>query len=153
MKAYHCEGCGSLVFFDNVSCIKRGRVLGFLPDYGELSALEPAENGHWKALRDSGNPRLYRSCNNGQQHQICNWLVAAEDANPFCVSCRLNETIPNLEVAGNRSRWHRLEQAKRRLIYTILSLGLPMGCVPPNSGPGDQRSRAITASGQIEKSA
>ena len=32
MKAFHCDHCGSLVFFENVQCVRCGRGLGFLPD-------------------------------------------------------------------------------------------------------------------------
>jgi hypothetical protein len=52
-------------------------------------------------------------------------MVPVEDPNPLCVSCRLNEIIPNLSQSGNLERWHKLEIAKRRVIYTILRLNLP----------------------------
>jgi hypothetical protein len=34
--------------------------------------------------------------------------------------------VPNLEVPEHREAWYRLEVAKRRLVYTLLSLGLPL---------------------------
>jgi hypothetical protein len=34
--------------------------------------------------------------------------------------------IPDLSVDENRSRWYKLERAKRRLIYTLLTLRLPI---------------------------
>jgi len=36
------------------------------------------------------------------RHQVCNWLVPGDDANPACVSCRLNDMIPDLTVGNNR---------------------------------------------------
>jgi hypothetical protein len=135
MKTYHCDGCGSLVFFDNVSCVMCGLALGYLPALSDLSALQPAENGTWRALAPSANNQLYRQCTNGQQHQVCNWMVAVKSSDPFCISCRLNEMIPSLEIHGNRERWHRLEMAKRRVIYTILQLDLPMDAVPGTDRP------------------
>jgi hypothetical protein len=126
LKAFHCDGCGNLVFFENVKCVKCGHVLGFLPSSGELAALEPAESGAWRALAHGQNDRLYHFCNNGQQHEVCNWMVAANDPNSFCISCRLNALIPDLSQPGNLDRWHKLEMAKRRVIYTIMRLGLPM---------------------------
>jgi hypothetical protein len=63
-------------------------------------------------------------------------MVPADDPSRFCISCRLNEMIPDLQVPGNRERWHRLEKAKRRVIYTILQLGLPMTSVPDTNLPG-----------------
>jgi hypothetical protein len=38
----------------------------------------------------------------------------------------LNDTIPNLNVPGNESRWARVEAAKRRMLYTLLALKLPV---------------------------
>ena len=58
-----------------------------------------------------------------------------DDPNPFCISCRLNKVVPDLKVAGNHERWHKLELAKRRIIYTILRLGLPMEAVPAENRP------------------
>jgi hypothetical protein len=136
MKAYHCDSCGSLVFFDNVSCVKCGHALGFLPAVGGLSAFEPVGNGAWKSLAPRATDHLYRQCINGQQHGVCNWMIEADDPTPFCVSCRLNEMIPNLESPGNRERWHRLEMAKHRVIYTLLQQGLPMDGVAGENRPG-----------------
>ena len=52
--------------------------------------------------------------------------MLAEDANPLCVSCRLTRVIPDLEKSENRQAWYRLEVAKRRLIFTLLQLRLPI---------------------------
>jgi hypothetical protein len=123
MKTFCCDHCGSLVFFENVKCVKCGHVLGFLPDILDLSALELHSPGVWRALARPVRGRLYRPCENGQEHDVCNWLVPENDREPLCASCRLNQTIPDLSVAGNLSRWFKMEQAKRRLIYTLLQLG------------------------------
>jgi hypothetical protein len=53
----------------------------------------------------------------------CNWL--APDGGD-CLSCRTSRVIPALSKAVNRGRWRRLEHAKRRLIYDLLNLGLPV---------------------------
>jgi hypothetical protein len=124
MRIFHCA-CGAPVFFENVTCIGCRRDLGFLPDLLLLSAVEPANGaGEWKALAAEGG--LYRRCENYTRHGVCNWMVGASDGAAFCVSCRLNETIPNLDDATNRSSWAHLEAAKRRLVYSLLRLGLPL---------------------------
>ena len=132
MKTFHCEACGNLVFFENVQCVKCGHALGFLPPTGELSALEAADDGTWRPLAAGSGHQLYRACLNGRDHRVCNWMVPASDSNPFCVSCRLNQTIPDLSVAGNQERWYKLEKAKRRIIYTITKLRLPMASAENN---------------------
>ncbi len=135
MKPFHCDACGGLVFFENNTCGKCGHPLGFLPALLDLSALEPAEGDAFRALAPAARDQTYRRCANGLQHDICNWLVPAEDAEPFCVACRLNEMVPDLSVGGNRERWYLLECAKRRLIYTLLKLRLPLDAVATEGRP------------------
>jgi hypothetical protein len=125
MKTFYCDVCGALVFFENVQCLKCDHALGFLPDVLDLSALEPESNDTWRALSPSAPGKAYRNCTNGREHEVCNWLVPIEDPEPFCASCRLNDVIPDLSDAHNRHRWFKLEQAKRRLVYTLFRLGLP----------------------------
>jgi hypothetical protein len=62
-------------------------------------------------------------------------MVPAEEAAPFCIACRLNNLIPDLQVAGNLERWHKLELAKRRIIYGLLCLQLPLDGVPEEERP------------------
>jgi hypothetical protein len=134
MKTFHCDVCGSLVFFENVCCVHCGHTLGFLPDVLDLSAVEHESPERQRALAPAAANRTYRVCTNSIQHSVCNWLIPDHEPNAFCAACRLNEVIPDLSVAGNLSRWHRLELAKRRLVYTLLKLGLPM-----DEGRGEYR--------------
>lgn len=53
----------------------------------------------------------------------CNWSVVDH---PFCASCRLTRTIPNLGSNRNVMLWKRVETAKRRLVYDLARLGLPL---------------------------
>jgi hypothetical protein len=62
-------------------------------------------------------------------------MIEGNDTNSFCISCRLNTLIPNLSVPGNIDRWQKLEMAKRRIIYTIMRLGLPMEGAPQENRP------------------
>lgn len=50
-------------------------------------------------------------------------MVPADESG-FCVACRLNEVIPDLSSPANLALWGRLEAAKRRLVYSLLALGL-----------------------------
>lgn len=126
MKIFRCDGCGSLVFFENVKCLKCGHALGFLPLPAEMSALDPLPDGTWRALAPDQPDQRYRLCENDRRHGVCNWMVPVNNTDKFCISCGLNELIPNLSAPENLSRWHKLERAKRRIIYTIMRLGLPI---------------------------
>lgn len=51
-------------------------------------------------------------------------MVAADDPEDFCRSCRLNDVIPNLADDRRLKLWYEVEKAKRRLMFTLMRLGL-----------------------------
>lgn len=123
MQVFECQHCGQLLYFENTRCERCGHPLGYLPERSVLSALAPEGGGWWRPLAALEQP--VRFCANAA-HQACNWLVPAAGPNAFCSACRLNRTIPDLGVAENLQRWQRLEAAKRRLVYGLLRLQLPL---------------------------
>ncbi len=127
MHTFHCA-CDAPVFFGSVSCLGCGRDLGFEPDRRALVTLEAADDHSPRTYRVLGedSARRYRRCENGTRHGVCNWLVDAAHANPLCIACRLNRTIPNLDDPRNARRWAALESAKRRLLWGLLELGVPV---------------------------
>ncbi len=122
MKTWQCQ-CGNRIFFENTLCHSCNSEVGFLADEGVLSALVPIDASHWKSTY---NQRVYRKCQNSFKNTGCNWMVAETDSSSFCLSCRLSEIIPDLGKPGNIDRWNQIEQAKRRLIYSLYRLGLPL---------------------------
>jgi hypothetical protein len=98
------------------------RQLGFDPVQMKILALEAATNGR---LTTPGGV-VYRRCNNFHRYYNCNWLLAQEDAENLCFSCRMNELIPALDRPDNLKLWTRMEEAKRRLLYSLLSFELPL---------------------------
>ena len=126
MRIFDCQ-CGATIFFDNTHCLACHRELGYLPDERTLSSLEPSEGGAlWRALAARPDSNVYRKCRNYADENVCNWMVAQGDTSPFCVACRLNDTIPLLDHPANRVYWARLEASKRYLVYSLLELGLPL---------------------------
>jgi hypothetical protein len=101
-------------------------MLGYLPELICMSALEPVDNERWRSLAPVAEGRLFKQCQNYRQAKVCNWMVPAESAEPFCPACRLNRTIPDLNQPGHFDCWQRMESAKRRLIYSLINLGLPL---------------------------
>jgi hypothetical protein len=123
MKLFVCQACGQVLYFENVRCEHCGHALGYLPDWGTLSALEPLPDGNFTALAMPEWP--YKFCTN-YQHGVCNWMVPAGNASGFCAACRHNRLIPDLSIEGNNQLWARIEAAKHRLFYSLLKLGLPL---------------------------
>ncbi|MBU9196748.1 zinc-binding metallopeptidase family protein [Burkholderia gladioli] len=127
MKTFHCGNCGQLVFFENVRCERCEAPLGYLPEVGEVGAFEiDASSGQWRSLHPSVAGQLYRPCHNYSVENVCNWMVPADSPASYCESCSLTETIPDLSNPDNRPLWYRTEAAKRRLVYTLTMLGLPV---------------------------
>ncbi len=150
MKTFRCQRCGQSIYFENSQCTQCGATLGFLPDQMRLSALIEGDGG-WippeETTASASRPRraraalaaprliqpvaampkkLYRKCGNYEQHDICNWMVPADEADALCPACRPNQVIPNLTRPGNLDKWFRIECSKRRLFYGLMRLELPV---------------------------
>ena len=115
MKNFTCA-CGQTLFFENTRCLNCERQVGFDSATFTMQPIEQAGDG------SSASVRL---CQNSADYDVCNWLVTEPDEQ-YCISCRLNHTIPNLMLPKRRRWWKSMEYAKRRLIYSLLSLGLPV---------------------------
>src|SRR5258708_3327146 len=121
MRHYQCT-CGNILFFDNSACLQCGNQVGYDPAGDQMVGLtDDAE---------------FQRCANGLQHGVCNWVVPRNAPEPLCPSCQLNRTIPDLSVPGNVDAWHKIEVAKRRILYTLARLGLT---------PGSKRQAAVDA--------
>lgn len=84
----------------------------------------PVQGSDGELLQAEGRSETYRWCRNHHDYDVCNWLVPSRSSNDYCASCRLNHVIPNLGEPKNLTLWFRMEQAKRRLLYTLFRLGL-----------------------------
>lgn len=119
MRHLTCPACGSRAFFENYACLACGEQIAFSPDDGRMAPMF----GDGAVL----------ACANRNQF-VCNW--ATTDGAPLCRSCRLDSVIPNLSFIGNLDRWRRIEQAKRRVVYDFMRLGLPIAPRGPQDPTG-----------------
>jgi hypothetical protein len=129
MKVFHCDHCDALVFFENIQCVSCGHSLAFLPDVCAIGSLEPLPDGeHLRRLTSSrlAAETQYRLCKNYRDYNVCNWAIPESDEHELCLSCRLTTVIPDLNDTAQRLNWTKLETAKRRLVYTLQQLGLPL---------------------------
>lgn len=123
MKRFNCSQCGQRVFFENLRCERCGSALGFVPQEEAMLSFAVDGQGVWLRLGPAGAAQ--RPCRNYVLENVCNWMVAADDPEPFCTSCRTTHIIPALDHPDKRHAWLVLEQAKRRLFYTLRALKLP----------------------------
>jgi len=143
MKQYACV-CGNCLFFDNSACVKCKRDVGWCPACKGIVALEPAAAGGFVCMNSKCGHALLK-CENYFTHNVCNRCVVAPDlktetagtrtapadgptpVSPLCDYCRFNRTVPDLGVTENKSKWGRIEHAKRRALYDFDYLELPYG--------------------------
>lgn len=131
MKRFQCR-CGSPVFFDSTVCVSCGTLLGFDKETSQLCAVISGPDG--SLVADDG--QSFRPCRNSVEFDACNWLVPLDSNQAYCWGCRFNRTIPDQERPQNRERLRRFEVAKKRLLYTLIQLGLPIasGFADPEDG-------------------
>jgi hypothetical protein len=128
MKLFACTACREIVHFENSQCTHCGHLLAYLPDRSTMAALEPIDEaaGLFAGVGPKSEGARYRLCGNWVDHATCNWAVPDGDTHRFCRSCRLNDVIPNLSDVEAKESWFKLERSKRRLVYTLLELALPV---------------------------
>jgi hypothetical protein len=117
MKLFDCPHCGRRLYFENAQCLNCSNLVLYDPEHARFVL--------------SGADGVFK-CTNADECG-CNWM--AEPGQVFCRACALNQLIPDLSVEGNRARWIRVEAAKKRAVYSLLSFGLP---VAPKQNPTDE---------------
>jgi hypothetical protein len=70
-----------------------------------------------------------KPCRNWSDWNACNWFTAGaiESSSAYCLACGFDEEVPNLADPQRLALWTETERAKRRLIFTLLQLQLPLG--------------------------
>lgn len=126
MKKFQCA-CRQPLFFQNRQCLACGAPVAYDPTSQILAPLKSEVGGHWSLRRESRRPRpLFRFCAQRETAAACNWLVPASSPHDSCLSCRLTRTIPILSRPRNADRLSEIETAKRRVLFGLQGLGLPL---------------------------
>jgi hypothetical protein len=126
MRVFQCA-CGQPLFFDNTRCVNCGRQVAYDPTSCALAAVEPAGAELWVIAGAEGDLQSsFRLCGNRTTAATCNWLVPASEEHALCLSCRLTRTIPSLDRPKNAQRLCELEAAKRRVLFALQNMQLPL---------------------------
>jgi hypothetical protein len=124
MKLFKCDHCSQPVYFENYFCVQCNAVLGFDPVQMDMLSLQTMQDDSYVPYKEDTTTK-YKYCLN-KQYAVCNWLIPADSDSAYCTACNLNHTIPNLEEAGHKEKWARIEAAKHRLVYSLLRFRLPV---------------------------
>jgi hypothetical protein len=106
VRAFTCPHCSALVFFENSVCLTCATAIGY--SRAEGAFVEAADRTR---------------CAN-RSLATCNWF--AEDDGPLCGCCALTRTRPRDDDVEGLEAFALTEAAKRRLVYQLDDLGLPV---------------------------
>jgi hypothetical protein len=109
VRSFACDNCGQLLFFENSVCLRCSAHQTFVPSRLDIAVVDGG-------LRQCGNLGVAR----------CNWAVEEHEAGPLCRSCALTRTRPADDDAAWLAAFGEAETAKRRLLFELLDLGLPL---------------------------
>jgi hypothetical protein len=133
VRAFGCPRCGQLVYFENVECLRCGAGLGFDPEVREMVRVANDRDGDGAGTDAEAEAASvlapdYRCANRFLAG--CNWVLSRPEAGARCRSCRLTRTRPSDADLAREThatdRFVRAEAAKRRLVFQLLELGLPL---------------------------
>lgn len=143
MKTFKCNCTDQLIlFFESSHCLACGRTVGIDDEFDQV---EPYEIDEQSGLfyKAEAPDVFYKKCDNNAQYHVCNGMVnldtfipVADKDEVLCFSCRFNETVPDLSIVEHIPLWKKMETAKRRALYTLKSLSLPLNTTiqEPESG-------------------
>jgi hypothetical protein len=110
VRDFMCPRCGQQLAFENSRCLSCGSEVG----------LDPPTRGF--RLLDAGD---HRRCANNRVAE-CNWVVPVDGTAALCASCVLTRTRPADDDAIGLPEFAEAEAAKRRLVFELVELELPI---------------------------
>jgi hypothetical protein len=130
MRAFVCRRCRELVPFESQECRRCGALLGFDPFSASLEPLQPAGPGLVRfdldgTVRGGSRDDRWARCARSAVAD-CNWLVPFVGAGKPCISCRLTLNLPPKGDEEYRDAYSKAEMAKRRLVFQLRQLDLPL---------------------------
>lgn len=109
MRAFACPRCSAELFFENSVCVRCGSAVGYDRPTRQLVLVDP------------GHPICANLNRCG-----CNWIADGERATGLCFNCTLTRTRPARGDTVGQEQYWVAESAKRRLVFELDELGLPI---------------------------
>ena len=117
MRDFSCPKCRQQLTFENSLCLSCRSTLGFDPATRSFAILTP------EGTCVAGV--VMTACAN-RELAICNWLAPADSPAGLCMSCALTRTRPADSDLDALPAFAEAESAKRRLIFQVIEIGLPV---------------------------
>ena len=109
MRTFNCGRCGHRVYFGNVVCENCGAELGHHPELRRIVVID-------ETVRRCANLEI----------AACDWVLDVGEIAKLCLSCRLTRTRPVADDRAAVDAFRAAEAAKRRLVFQLLELDLPV---------------------------
>lgn len=133
MKTFQCTCADKpILFFESNKCLSCDSTVGIDDTFNQI---EPYQQDAKTGLFFKTNqPDVhYKKCDNNEMYSACNGMVNLSTFIPdpekdemLCFGCRFNQTVPDLSVVDHIPLWKNMEAAKRRALYTLKALPIPL---------------------------
>jgi hypothetical protein len=143
MKTFKCDcKADQILFFESTICVACERVVGLVDKFDKVEPydLDEASGQYFKMAEPDIR---YQKCDNHADYKTCTGMVNLSTFVPvegeeevLCFACRFNETIPDLSIVEHIPLWKKMEVAKRRALYTLKAMKLPLETIVQNPESG-----------------
>ena len=130
MRVFICATCRHELQFESMTCPNCHSVVGYVPDRRDVVVLVADGPARYTVERDAS--ARWRCLNASWG---CNWMLPADGDDVWCLSCRLTRGRPDESDPAAVVAWSAAEAAKRRLVFQLGELGLP---IQPRSSAAPQ---------------
>ena len=147
MKTFQCTCTEQpIIFFESHQCLSCGKTVGIDDSFERVETYQQdVDTGFYFKENQPDTP--YKKCDNNERYSTCNGMVnlnafvpdpAIEESKQemLCFGCRFNETVPNLSIVEHIPLWEKMEAAKRRALYTLKVLPIPLQTTDENPEAG-----------------
>ena len=121
MRVFICSTCQHELDFESSACSNCGSLVGYVTDRRDVVVI--VADGPARYIVEGDTAAQWRCLNASWG---CNWMLPADEGDVWCLSCRLTRGRPDETDPAAVVAWSAAEAAKRRLVFQLGELGLPI---------------------------